>query len=89
MNIKHTGGFILRITLYPKEHQVWALAQCQGVSGAAITDRFPKWDYGELVDEAIQEFCSNWVEKYKHSPIMTYKWVVAEEGPEEYVAISL
>ena len=89
MNITHTGGFVLKITLYPKEGQVFALAQCQGMSGTAIVNRFPKWNYEELVNEAIQEFCSNWVEKYENSPIMTYKWVVADEGPEEYVAISL
>ena len=89
MNITHTGGFIVRITLYQKEHQVFALVQHQGVSGTAIVDRLPEWDYAELVDEALEEFCLNWLEKYKHSDVMTAKWVVAEEGPEEYVAISL
>lgn len=89
MNIKHYGGFVVKINLYQKEHQVWALAQCQGVSGAAITDRLQKMDYSKVVDEALEEFCLNWLKKYKHSDVMVSKWVVAEEGPEEYVAISL
>ena len=89
MNIKHYGGFVVKISLYQKENQVLALAQCQGVSGAAITDRLPKMDYTKVVDEALEEFCLKWLGKYKHSDVMTSNWVVAEEGPEEYVAISL
>lgn len=89
MNINYTEGFVVKINLYQKEHQVWALAQYQGVSGASITDKLPKWDYAELINEALEAFCLNWLRKYKHSDVMTAKWVVAEEGPEEYVAISL
>lgn len=79
----------MKINLYKKEHQVCAMAQCKGISGAAVTDRFPEMEYTEVVDEALEEFCLNWIEEYKHSNIMSAIWVVAEEEPNEYVAISL
>ncbi len=91
MNITHTGGFILKITIYASNGEARAFTKCRDIEGDAITysNRGQQLNYKELVNEAIADFCIQWVQLHKYSNIMNHKWIVAGEDRLEYVAISL
>lgn len=91
MNITHTSGFILRITIYSSNGEARAFTTCRDIKGDAITysKRGQQLNYKELVNEAIADFCIQWVKLHKYSNIMNHKWIVVEDEPKEYVAISL
>lgn len=91
MNITHSNGFILNISIYISSGEAKAFTKYRDIEGYAITysKHGQQLNYKELVNEAIEDFCIQWVQLHKHSNIMNHKWIVIGDKPGEYVAISL
>ena len=92
MNITHLSGVILNISIYISFGEVRAFTKCLGLcEGCTITysKQGQQLNYKELLNEAIADFCIQWVKLHKNSKIMNYKWIVLAISPKEYVAIGI